>query len=159
MKSRAKMIVVCVVSLALAWGVGGISFAKDAVEVNVQVSYPSGNDSVAFYNGAVGDIDDFATESAYYLNVHVTLLDEDGNPATAGPASEPLNTVTATLTTQLGVASSIVADAFLTDTATLTFDVTDVGPAARAHVKYGCQTDCEPGTDTLEVTVGTLDPA
>ena len=156
MKSKVKLLMACVVSLALVWGVGGVSFADNAAEVVVQVSYPSGDSYVQFYNGAVGAITDALKD--HYVNVHVTLLDANGDPATAGPAGEVLSALTATLTTQLGIATSIVVDSFLTDTATLNFDVTNVGPAARAHVKYACTTSCVPGDDTLEVTVGTLDP-
>ena len=156
MKSKVKLFMACVVSLALVCGVGGVSFADDAAEVVVQVSYPSGDNYVQFYNGAVGGITD-ATKN-YYVNVHVTLLDANGDPATAGPSSEVLGTLTATLTSDLGITDSIVKDAFLSDTETLTFDVTSVGPAARAHVKYACTSSCVPGDDTLEVTVGTLDP-
>jgi len=154
MKKVVPRVLICILSFVFVCGVGGNSFADNAAEVVIQLSYPSGRGYVSFYNGAVGDID--TTKKDYSINVHITLLDEDGNPATAGPAGESLSGLTATLTTQLGVASSIIENQFLSDSADLTFDVTDVGPAARAHVRYACQTGCEPGDDTLEVTVDSL---
>ena len=154
MKKVVHNVLMCIVSFVFVCGVGGTAFADNAAEVVLQVSYPSGKGYVSFYNGVVGDIDD--TKKEYYVNVHVTLLDEEGNPATAGPAGESLSGLTATLTTQMGVVSSIVENQFLSDSADLTFDVTDVGPAARAQVRYACQTGCEPGDDTLEVTLDSL---
>jgi hypothetical protein len=154
MNSKVIKLMVCAAALSMALGVSGICFADNAAEVVIQISYPSGKDYVSFYNGALAAID--YTMKNYYVNVHVTLLDASGNPATAGPAGEDIAGVTATLTTELGSASSIVEDQFLADSADLTFDVVDVGPAARAHVRYACTTGCEPGTDTLEVTVDSL---
>ena len=154
MNLKVIKLMVCAAALSMALGVSGTCFADDAAQVVIQVSYPSGKDYVSFYNGALTAID--VTKDDYYVNVHVTLLDASGNPATAGPAGEDMAGVTATLTTELGSASSIVEDQFLSDSADLTFDVVDVGPAARAHVRYACTTGCEPGTDTLEVTVGSL---
>ena len=155
MNLKVIKLMVCAAALSMALGVSGICFADNAAEVVIQISYPSGKDYVSFYNGALAAID--YTMKNYYVNVHVTLLDASGNPATAGPAGEDLAGVTATLTTELGIASSIVEDQFLTDSADLTFDIdSGVGPAARAHVRYACTTGCEPGTDTLEVTVDSL---
>ena len=154
MKSGVVKFLAGFLSVACSWGMSGICFAENATQVVLQVSYPSGKDYVCFYSGAVTIIDN--TKTDYYINVHVTLLDVNGNPATAGPSGEALSGVTATLSTELGSATSIVEDEFLSDSAELTFDVTDVGPAARGHVKYACTTDCKPGTDTLEVIVGSL---
>lgn len=147
---------VFVLSAFLAWGVGATCFAGDATEVVIQVSYPDGDGWAEFYYGTAADIDlSVVTEKANYVNVHITLLDANGDPATAGPAGEAIGGVVATVGTELG---SITGneDVFLADSDELTFDITDVGPAARAHVKYPCKTSCVPGTDTIDVAVGTL---
>jgi len=159
MKKKITRFMVCVLSLVFAWGVGGTCFADNAAEVVIQVSYPGGDDYVAFYNGVVGDID--TSKKDYYVNVHITLLDASGEPATAGPTGDALGAVSATLETDMGVTSSIQENIFLTDSAVLSFDVIDVGPAARAHVRYACNVagSCDPGTDTLTATVTGLDPA
>jgi len=154
MKTAIKKVLLLVLLCGCVWGIGGICFAENATQVVLQVSYPSGKEYACFYNGTASAID--LTKKEYYVNVHVTLLDEHNNPATAGTNGEALSAVTATLTTELGIANSIVEDQFLSDSTDLTFDLHDGGPAARAHVKYACTSNCDPGTDTIEITVDSL---
>ena len=141
--------------LSISWGAGGICFAYNAAYIDLQVSFPSGKNYVSLYRGSAGAIDDDMND--YYVNVHLTLLDEDGLPATAGPDGEDLDTLEATLETTLGKSGSIVGDEFLSDSETLHFDLeTEVGPAARANVRYACTSYCSVGNDTIEVVVGDL---
>ena len=151
MKTRIEPFLICFISVVLTLQVGGICFADNAARVELQVSYPAGKGYVSFYNGALTAID--ASKRDYYVNVLVTLMDENNLPATAGPGGEDLSSLTATLTTDLGISESIVPDVFLSDTGVLHFSG---GSLAVAHVKYACTTSCSVGDDTIEVVVGEL---
>jgi hypothetical protein len=79
------------------------------------------------------------------VNILITLLDADGNPATAGPNGELLSGLTCTVSTTLG--DTIEANQFAADAAGVAFgqDAT-----ARANIDY---TGAIPGTDQVVVTV------
>lgn len=152
MKSKILQSIVCVLSLVLVWGVGGTCFADNAAQVDVKISYPcaQGQDpcdteEAVSRAGSGGDV----------VNVYITLLDANGDPATHGPGGEDLKDVTATILSNLGTTGSITPNEFLVDSDLVTFDSPE-GPAARLNVDY---TDATPGEDTITVTVpATPDP-
>ena len=120
---------------------GGVALAQNAASVFVEVGYPcpDGQDEcdtdAAVSREAGGDI----------VNILITLLDADGNPATAGPNGELLSALTATVSTTLG--DNIEAGAFAADAAGVAFgqDAT-----ARSNIDY---TGATPGVDLVVVTI------
>ena len=137
MKSRFKMLGLLSVFLLLF---GGVALAQNATNVLVEVSYPCDDAQDECDTGEAvsrevgGDV----------VNVYVTLIDAAGNPATAGPIGESLNTLTATVSSTLG---NIQPNGFAADAQTVSFS----GDAtARANIDY---TGATPGIDQVIVSV------
>ena len=118
----------------------GVALAQNADSIFVEVSYPcpAGQDECntgeAVSRCEAGDV----------VNIYVTLLDAAGNPATAGPNGELLNTLTATVSSTLG---NIQPNGFAADAETVAFSG---DAAARANIDY---TEAIPGVDQVIVTV------
>lgn len=139
MKSRFKVLSLIGVVL-LIFGVSGTVLADNATDIDVEISYPYGQDE-AVSDAAAGDS----------VNIYITLQDASGNPATAGPSGQALSAVTATISSNLGLTSSLTANAFVSDAVQVNFDTpSGVGAAARANVNY---TGSNPGTDIITVVV------
>jgi hypothetical protein len=136
-------------AVLLVFGVVGFASADNTTQVTVSISYPCGDygpanqecdTDVAFSRdiGVGGDV----------VNIYITLLDANSNPATAGPAGEPLATLPIQILTSLGRAlpPSLTPNTFVSDSAT----GRPTANAARANVDY---TGAIPGTDIITVIV------
>jgi len=142
MKSKLKALS-WVLSVFLFFGIPCLALAGNATQVDVKISYPYGQTN-AIARATGGDV----------VNIYITLLDEEGNPATAGPGGEDLDGLTASISSNLGQTGAIDEDEeFLVDVGTVEFDVPDgVGPVSRAYVDY---TGATPGIDTVTVSFPT----
>ena len=148
MKSRFKVFSLISIVL-LMFGVSGTVLADNASQVVVAISYPcaQGQDPCdtdeAVSRAAAGDV----------VNIYVTLLDANGDPATTGPAGEALSAVTATVSSNLGnpTTGGLDPDQFVADAATVSFDApSGNGPSASANIDY---TGANPGTDLITAVV------
>jgi len=126
MKSKFKALTF-VFAVLLVFGTPYLALAKNATDVDVKISYPYGKtEAVARATPDVGDV----------VNIYITLLDEDGNPATAGPGGEAFADLEASITSNLGAdVGKITTDEFLIASGMVAFDSPE-GPAARAYADY-----------------------
>ena len=146
MKSRFKVLSL-MTAVLLVFGVVGFASADNTTQVVVEISYPCGDygpanqecdTGVAFSRDVGGDV----------VNIYITLLDANSNPATAGPAGELLATLPIQILTSLGTAlpPSLTPNTFVSDSTT----GLPTANAARANVDY---TGATPGTDIITVVV------
>ena len=142
MKSRFK-VVGLMSAVLLIFAMGSVASADNAASIGVAISYPCSGDQNPCDTGvAVSDWVD-----GDFVNVYITLLDAAGNPATAGPNGEALTSLTARLTSQLGVAGSVEPNIFLVDDANVSF----AGKAsARANIDY---TQAMAGVDPINADI------
>lgn len=120
----------------------GLMFAKNAAELKVAIQYVNAKN----YNYVVlGD-------SSYKIRVFITLLDEDGNPATAGPSGEVISTLTPSFKSATFGTGLTAANGFSSTTWN--------GASTRYTLDYGSVTLTKASPtiseDTLTVQVGTL---
>ena len=114
-------------------GVCTIASADNAAGVDVKISYLYGNTNAV----AIVDGDQDADNPVEVVNLYITLVDANGNPATAGPKGQALKDVTATITSTLGnpVTGDIEPGKFLAIADTVRFD-TPSGTGASSTGKY-----------------------
>jgi hypothetical protein len=131
------------------FALGGVASADNAASISVAISYPCEQGEVCDETGVAVSRSFGFTETGPGddVNIYITLLDANGNPATAGANGEDLADLTATVTSQLG--DVVVPNTFLQggDEATVSFNG---DAAARAYVNY---TDAEPGIDIINVDI------
>jgi hypothetical protein len=135
----------------LLFALGGVASADNAASISVAISYPCDQGEVCDDTGvAVSRSGGEFTEdggSGDDVNIYITLLDANGNPATAGPNGENLDTLVAEVNTKLGTV--IEPDTFLQVSAdeNVAFDGDS---AARCYIDY---TDAQVGTDNVDVII------
>ncbi len=150
MKSRFNVVSLLSVFLLL-FAIGGVASADNAASISVAISYPCDQGEVCDDTGVAVSRSggEFTADGGPGddVNVYITLLDANGNPATAGPNGENLDTLVAEVNTQLG--TMIEPDTFLQVSAdeNVAFDGDS---AARCYIDY---TDAQVGTDNIDVII------